>query len=100
MSTPPRNPPRFLPTLTEVVHPTDLVAALSTPVPVLEAPGQAVVQTTDAVSANPLTPETSALVSAIVAAQIQTLRATLRLELEIMVKQAVQEAMDSRPASY
>lgn len=101
MTAPPRNLPRFLPTLTEVVHPADLVSVLSAPAPTLEAINSLAVakQTEAALDISPA-PETSTLINAVVAAQMQVLSDSLRQELEIMVKQAVQEAMKSKSASH
>lgn len=97
MSTPPRNLPRFLPTLTEVVHPSDLAAAQSAATPEFEALSQTVLQRVEGALESRLLSETSALVSSTVAAQMQVLRANLRQELEVMVKQAVVDAMNSKP---
>ncbi len=99
MNMPSRHLPRFLPTLTEVVHPTDLAAERLTPVPTLESLVFATRQAGGAPD-NALTPEVIAMVHSVVAKQIQVLHANLRLELEVMVKHAVQEAMDSKSAPY
>lgn len=99
MNMPPRHLPRFLPTLTEVVHPADLAAQRLAPVGTLESPVFAMQQTGRAPD-NTLTPEVIAMVNSVVAEHMQVLHANLRLELEVMAKHAVQEAMDSKPASY
>lgn len=100
MSTPPRNLPRVLPTLTEVVLPSELVAAQTADTPELEALSHTVLQRVEGVLEDRLFLETSALVSSTVAAQMHVLRANLRQELEVMVKQAVVEALRSKPVAH
>ena len=99
MNTPPRNLPRFLPTLTEVVDPADLFAEKSTAVPTLEAPILAVSQSRGEVE-DALTPRVHALVNSLVAEKIHALSANLRAELAVMVKQAVHEAQISKQMSH
>jgi len=104
MNTPPRNLPRFLPTLTEVVHPADLAAEKHSIASMLEAPLPATQQMEGALDHALTTevnaPEVNALVSSLVAEQMQVLRFNLRQELEVMVKHAVQEAMNSKPIPH
>jgi hypothetical protein len=100
MTMPPRNLPRFLPTLTEVVRPSELAAAQAAATPEFEALSHTVLQSVEGVLENRLLLETSALVSSTVAAQMQVLRANLRQELEVIVKQAVVEAMRSKPVAH
>lgn len=100
MSTPPRNLPRFLPTLTEVVHPSELVAAQTAATPEFEALRQSVLHSVEGVLENRLLLATSTLVSSTVAAQMQVLRANLRQELEEIVKHAVAEAMRAKSAVH
>jgi hypothetical protein len=100
MNTSPRNLPRFLPTLTEVVQPTDLVAATRTATPTLDVPSQITTQRTLLGPESQIAPETSALVSAMVEKELQIFRANLQRDLETMVKHAVQEALNLKPPSH
>lgn len=92
MSTTPRDLPRFLPTLTEVVQPPGLARASAVPTPDFEEVVQSVMQ---GVNLTHLREETDTLVRTLVAEQLQILRLRLRQELEAAVRQAVSEAMTS-----
>lgn len=93
MSTTPRNPPRFLPTLTEVVHPSGLLKASVPATPDLEEIVQSVMQRVDPVLERRLSEEVDAMVRALVMEQLETLSSRLHEELEIVVRQTVSEAM-------
>jgi hypothetical protein len=96
MSTTPRNLPRFLPTLTEVVH---LPAQARTTVPAtpdLEETVWFVMQRVDLVIERRLREEADAMLRNLVTEQLQTLGARLRQELETVVRQAVSEAVTSQ----
>lgn len=99
MSSVPRNLPRFLPTLTEVVHPADLhtTALTASPASVEQI---AAPQRYGSVNESHLSSETRALVSSIVAFQMQELHAILQQELEVMVKQAVANALNSKSTPH
>lgn len=96
MSTPPRNLPRFLPTLTEIVH-LPAVERTTTPVtPDLEATVSFVMQRVDSVIERRLREETDVMLRNIVTEQLQSLGVRLRHELDTVVRQAVSEAMTSQ----
>lgn len=96
MSTTPRNLPRFLPTLTEVVHPSSVVTAAVPATPELEETVWFVMQRVDMVIERRLSEEIDAMLRTVVTEQVQTLRLRLRQELEDVVRQAVSEAMTLR----
>lgn len=96
MSTAPRNLPRFLPTLTEVVHPSGVVRTPVPATPDLEETVWFVMQRVDMVIERRLSEEIDAMLRTVVTEQMQTLRLRLREELEGVVRQAVSEAMASR----
>lgn len=96
MSTTPRNLPRFLPTLTEVVQPSSLVKASAPASPDLEEIVQSVLQQVDLVLERRLRDEADAMLRTMVMEQLETLRLRLWQELEIVVRQAVSNAMPSR----
>jgi sensor domain CHASE-containing protein len=96
MSTTPRNLPRFLPTLTEVVHLSDLTGTAVAATPDLEETVWFVMQRVDLVIERRLREESDAMLRAVVTEKLQTLSARLRTELETVVRQAVSEAMTSQ----
>lgn len=96
MSTTPRNLPRFLPTLTEVVHPSSVVTAAVPATPELEETVWFVMQRVDMVIERRLSEEIDAMLRTVVTEKVQTLRLRLRQELEDVVRQAVSEAMTLR----
>lgn len=94
MNTPPRNLPRFLPTLTEVVErrvpvPRAEVSASSD----LEDTVWFVMQRVDMVIERRVREETEAMLRTVVNEQIHTLTLRLRQELEGVVRQAVSDAL-------
>lgn len=96
----PRHPPRFLPTLTEVVDPEDLAAALSAPLPMPHTPRlPAVAPPEDSSFDTQLSATIRALVSVEVAQQMQALRANLVHELDVQIEKAVQRATQRTPTS-
>lgn len=95
-SAPPRNLPRFLPTLTEVVHPASVARANVTATPDLEETVWFVMQRVDMVIERRLREELDAMLRTVVTEQLQTLGARLRQELEGVVREAVSEALTSR----
>jgi hypothetical protein len=92
MTSTPRNLPRFLPTLTEVVHPSTLPPKSVPATPDLEETVWFVMQRVDLVIEKRLREEADALLRTVVAEQLQTLGARLREELEIVVREAISEA--------
>jgi BMFP domain-containing protein YqiC len=95
MATTPRHLPRFLPTLTEVVKPTDSARSSAQATPDLEEISRAIMQRIEPLVEQRLREEVDAMVRAAVTAQVQTLRLRLREELEAAVRQAVTEATTS-----
>ena len=96
MSTTPKNLPRFLPTLTEVVHPSSLAQTSVVATPDLEDTVWFVMQRVNQVIEHRLREEADAMLRTVVAEQFKTLGTNLRQELEIVVRQAVSEAMTSQ----
>lgn len=96
MSTIPRNLPRYLPTLTEVVPPPGWVRASAPATPDIEEIVQFVMQRVDLVLERRLREEADAMLRTRVVEQLQTLSSGLRQELELVVRQAVSEAMTSQ----
>ena len=93
MSAPPRNLPRFLPTLTEVVQPSGLSRALAPPTPDPEEIVQLVMLRVGLATDRRICEETEALVRALVTEQTKGLGERLRQELESRVRQAVTDAL-------
>lgn len=100
MRTTPRNLPRFLPTLTEVVNPPGLARASVPATPDLEEIVLTVMQQVDLVIERRLREEAEAMVRTLLTEQLHTLRLHLRQELELVVRQTVAEAMTSREDSH
>ena len=96
MTAPPKNLPRFLPTLTERVDPSGS-AAVSVPLaPEMEEIVQSVMQQMHRLIENRLAEEIDAVVRTLVVEQLQSLRLRLRQEFELGVRQAVIEAITRR----
>ena len=93
MNQPPRNLPRFLPTLTEVVDPSTLAVPDVPSTPDLEDAVWFVMQRVDLLIERRLREEADAMLSTLVAQQLQTLGERLRLELEGVVRLAVADAL-------
>jgi hypothetical protein len=93
MSTTVRSAPRFLPTLTEVVHPS---GSAETPVPAtpeFEEIVQTVMHQVDAMMERRISEEARALARRLVDDELESLRGRLRQELELIVRQTVTEAI-------
>ena len=101
MSTPTRNLPRFIPTLTEVVQPRAVAPRAEVSAsPGLEDTVWFVMQRVDMVIERRVREETESMLRTVVNEQIQTLTVRLRQELEGVVRQAVSDALalgDARP---
>lgn len=96
MSTPPRNLPRFLPTLTEVVHLPTVERTTTPAAPDLEATVSYAMQRVDSVIERRLREEADVMLRNLVTEELQSLGVRLRQELEAVVRQAVSEAMTSQ----
>lgn len=98
MSTTPRNLPRFLPTLTEVVDPSSLQrhAVVTVPEPELDEIVQAVQKQVAVVLERRMAEEIDVLVHTLMTEQLQTMSARLHEELETVVRQVVSEFMRTR----
>ncbi len=96
MSTPPRNLPRFLPTLTEIVHPRGLVISTVPATQDLEEVAKSVMQQVDLVIERHLREETNAILRILVTEQLKTLNDRLRNDIGLVVRQAVLDAMTLR----
>lgn len=97
-NTPPRHLPRFMPTLTEVVHPPGLVKATVSTQPDLEATVSLVMQRVDRVIERRIREETEALIRSRMAEQLQLISAGLRDELESVVRHALSEVLAPGPS--
>jgi hypothetical protein len=89
MSTTPRNLPRFLPTLTEVVPPSALLKASVPATPNLEEIVRSVMQQMDPVLKRRLSEEVDVMLHTLVTEKLEGLSSRLRQELEIVVWQDV-----------
>jgi len=96
MNTIPRNLPRFVPTLTEVVEPSSLVRTAPATSPDVEEIIQSVMQRVDRVLDRRLREDADAMLRNMVAEQLHTLHLSLQAELALVVQQAVAEAMALR----
>jgi hypothetical protein len=93
MNQAPRNLPRFLPILTEIVDPSSLAAPTVSATPDLEDAVWFVMQRVDMLIERRVREETDAMLSTIVAQHLQSLGERLRLELEGVVRLAVADAI-------
>jgi len=100
MNTTPRNLPRFVPTLTEIVETSSLVRTPPATSPDVEEIIQSVMQRVDQVLDRRLLDDADAMLRHMVAEQLQTLHLSLRAELALVVQQAVAEAMVLREDEY
>lgn len=98
MSTTPRNLPRFLPTLTEVVDPSSLHrhAVAAAPAPELDEIVQTVQKQVAVVLERRMAEEIDVLIHTLMTEQLQTMSARLHEELETVVRQVVSEFMRTR----
>lgn len=94
MSSTPRNLPRFLPTLTEVVHPASLGPTPATVGANDEEIIRTVMQQVNDVLENRLREETDAMVHVLVNEHLENLNLRLQQELALAVRQAVVEALE------
>jgi hypothetical protein len=101
MDTPPKSPPRFLPTLTEVVRPDELGGALAAPgagMPAHQAAGLQQEQLVREVMRrlnSSLEVRLREAIGTVVVEQVQLLAPRLRQEIEMVVRQVVADALGS-----
>lgn len=100
MNPTPRNLPRYVPTLTEIVDPASLLRTPTSVSPELEEIAQSVMQQVDQVLDRRLRDEADAMLRNWVAEQLGTLRLHLREELALVVRDAVAEAVASRDDAH
>jgi hypothetical protein len=93
MSTTVRSAPRFLPTLTEVVHPSGLAETPDSATPEFEELVQTVMRQVETVMERRLSEEAQELTRRLVDDELESLRGRLRQELELIVRQTVAGAM-------
>ena len=100
MNLPPRNLPRFLPTLTEVVDPST-VAHLDPPAAtdVEEAVGF-VMQRVDILIERRMQAQADVMLRAMIAEQLQSFVSDLRLELDEVVRQSVVDAITTQAVRH
>ena len=102
MHSTPRNPPRFLPTLTEVVQTPHLETAAAPKLPSSDDIVRTLLQTVSPVMERRLTEEMQGLLRELMAEQMPLLQARLQEEIEILVRQVASETLISlkeiRPA--
>ena len=96
MNPTPRNLPRYVPTLTEIVDPSSLRMAPTSSSPELEEIAQSVMQRVDQVLDRRLREEGDAMLRHWVTGQLGTLRLHLREEMAIVVRDAVADAIALR----
>lgn len=93
MSQTPRPPPRFVPTLTEVVNPASLSRSSSTPETDVQTVIELVQRQTQPIFERRLQEELDRLVRTMVAKQWADLSSRLQDEMDMFVRQAVADAL-------
>lgn len=93
MNTTPRNFPRFVPTLTEIVEPSSLVGAPPLNNPDSNEIVQSVMQRVDEVLEYRLREHADVMLRNLVTEQLGIMHLRLRSELELVVQKAVAQAM-------
>lgn len=96
MNPTPRNLPRYVPTLTQIVDPSSLQRTPTSSSPELAEITQFVMQRVDQVLDRRLKEEGDAMLRHWVTGQLGTLRMHLREELALVVRAAVAEVIASR----
>ncbi len=96
MSTTPRNLPRFVPTLTEVVDPANLHTFAIKRKPDVEAVIERVRQQIQPIFERRLQEESDRLVRSIVAKQLAEIGAQLKEEMDMFIRQAVIDEINSQ----
>lgn len=97
---PPRNLPRFLPTLTEVVNPRASIKTPTEAKPDMEETVSLVMGRVDRVLERRIREEANLLMRSQVAEHLEQISARLRSELELLVRQAVSEAFSSDSSTF
>lgn len=95
MNSPPRNPPRFIPTLTEVVDPARLTSIATKSNPDTEAMINMVQRQVRPIFERRLEEEFDRMVRSMVARQWADIGARLQDEMDMFVRQAVTDALNS-----
>lgn len=98
MTTAPRQLPRFIPTLTEVVDPASLKVAAKPPKPDVEAMIDRVQRQVQPIFERRLQEEYERLVRNMINRQWEEVSARLRIEMDMFVRQVVIDAL-SQPAA-
>ena len=93
MNNTPRNLPRFLPTLTEIVQPTTRTQSPVATTPDTDEMVGFVMQRVDLLLERRLREEVDLMLDMVLTEQLKTLSDSLRQELEPVVRQAVSDAM-------
>jgi hypothetical protein len=96
MNTPPRNLPRFVPTLTEVVDPATLTSVATRTKPDVESMIDMVKRQVQPIFERRLQEEIDRLVRTMVARQVSDVSARLQDEMDMFVRQAVIDALDNQ----
>lgn len=96
MSNVPRPPPRFVPTLTEVVDPASLSRLAPSPPPDVQAVIDLVQRQIGPIFERRLQEELDRLVRTLVAKQWSDLSAKLQDEMDMFVRQAVADALSEQ----
>ena len=96
MNTTPRNLPRYVPTLTEIVEPSFLLRTPTSTSPSFEEITQSVMQRVDLVLDRRLREETEGMLRNLVTQQLETMHFRLREELALVVRETVAQAMALR----
>ena len=99
MNTPPRNLPRFVPTLTEVVDPATLTSVAIRTKPDVESMIDMVKRQVQPIFERRLQEEIDRLVRTMVARQVSDVSARLQDEMDMFVRQAVIDALDNQNSS-
>ena len=93
MNTPPRHLPRFLPTLTEVVRPSELSVESKAPKPDAEALTQTLLAQVNGLVQTRVHQELDQLIRAVVAEQAQASIDRLKVDLHLEIKKMVADAV-------
>lgn len=96
MNNPPRPPPRFVPTLTEVVDPASLSRLAPRPQPDVQEVINLVQRQIQPIFERRLQEELDRLVRTLVAKQWSDLSARLQDEMDMFVRQAVADALSEQ----
>lgn len=96
MNTPERQPPRFVPTLTEIVDPLEFNLATTQPASAVETLVQEVWQQVQPLLARRLQEESEQWLRATMAQHLHDFNARTQSELESLVRQAVMDTLTTK----